>query len=152
MRYTHDFLVLGGGIAGLSFALEAARHGSVALLTKRGRTESNTMYAQGGIAAVMGPGDSFAQHVADTLVAGPTRALACYALDRGGEVHVFLAKVVVLATGGAGKVYLYTTTPDVATGDGLAIAHRAGAAVANLEFFQFPPPCLYHPQAKNFLI
>jgi L-aspartate oxidase len=249
MRQQHDFLVLGSGIAGLSFALQAARHGSVAVLAKRGRTESNTAYAQGGIAAVFGPQDSFEQHVRDTLVAGaglcreeavrvtvnegparvrelielgaeftrdatafgyhltregghsqrrvvhaadltgrevertlidaaaragvqffeehhaidlitssrfaagPDRALGAYALDlKSGEVHAFVAKVVVLATGGAGKVYLYTTNPDVATGDGLAMAHRAGAAIANLEFIQFHPTCLYHSQAKSFLI
>src|SRR3954467_3909152 len=70
MRHQHDYLVLGSGIAGLSFALRAARHGSVALLAKRGRSESNTAYAQGGIAAVFGPQDSFEQHVQDTLVAG----------------------------------------------------------------------------------
>ena len=251
MRQEHDFLVLGSGIAGLSFALQAARHGSVAMLAKRGRAETNTAYAQGGIAAVFGPNDSFEQHIHDTLVAGGglcreeavrvtvtegparvrelmalgaeftrdatpfgyhltregghsqrrvvhaadltghevertlldacgragvkffedhhaidliteakvvggrggDRALGCYALDtRRGEVHVFLAKVIVLATGGAGKVYLYTTNPDVATGDGIAMAHRAGAAVADLEFIQFHPTCLYNPQAKNFLI
>jgi L-aspartate oxidase len=249
MRHVHDFLVLGGGIAGLSFALEASRHGSVAILTKRGRTESNTMYAQGGIAAVLAPGDSIEEHVQDTLVAGaglcresavrvtveegparvrelielgidftrdgtalgyhltregghsqrrvlhaadltgravelgmwdeaakrglhvfeehtaidlisqarlgvagPDRVLGAYALAPDGQVHVFLAKAVVLATGGAGKVYLYTTNPDVASGDGLAMAHRAGAAVANLEFIQFHPTCLFHPQAKSFLI
>src|SRR5438093_4858519 len=251
MRHQVDYLVLGSGIAGLSFAVQAARHGSVALLAKRSRSESNTAYAQGGIAAVFGPQDSFDQHIHDTLVAGGglcredavrvtvtegpgrvrelielgaeftrdttafgyhltregghsqrrvvhaadltghevertlleaceragvqffedhhaidliteakvvggrggDRALGCYALDtRSGEVHVFLAKVIVLATGGAGKVYLYTTNPDVATGDGIAMAHRAGAAVADLEFIQFHPTCLYHPQAKNFLI
>src|SRR3954447_1378018 len=249
MRYEHDFLVLGSGIAGLSFALQAARHGTVAVLAKRSRGEANTAYAQGGIAAVFGPQDSFEQHIRDTLVAGaglcreeavrvtvtegPTRVrelidlgaeftrdgspfgyhltregghsqrrvlhaadltgrevertmleaanragvqffedhhaidlilasrlgasservLGAYALDtRSGTVHSFVARAVVLATGGAGKVYLYTSNPDVATGDGLAMAHRAGAAVANLEFIQFHPTCLYHPQAKNFLI
>src|SRR5437660_965572 len=70
MRYSSDYLVLGGGIAGLSFALQASQTGSVVILTKRNRTESNTMYAQGGIAAVLAPGDSFAEHVQDTLVAG----------------------------------------------------------------------------------
>src|SRR6267143_2004382 len=250
MRHQSDFLVLGSGIAGLSFALQAARHGSVTVLAKRGRSESNTAQAQGGIAAVLSPQDSVEQHVQDTLIAGAglcreravrvtiedgparvrelielgaeftrdatplgyhltregghsqrrvlhaadmtgreverallaaadragirvaeeqvaidlitaaklgaggrDRAVGAYVLDaRTGEVHVYLAKVVVLATGGAGKVYLYTTNPDVATGDGLAMAHRAGAAIANLEFIQFHPTCLYHPQAKTFLI
>jgi L-aspartate oxidase len=249
MRHQHDFLVLGTGVAGLSFALQAARHGSVAVLSKRGRSETNTAYAQGGIAAVLGPEDSFDQHIQDTLVAGaglcredavrvtvtegparirelidlgaeftreatpfgyhltregghsqrrvvhaadltgrevertllaaatragvqffddhhaidlvmaskvgypPERVLGAYALDtRTGEVHSFVAKAVVVATGGAGKVYLYTSNPDVATGDGIAMAHRAGAAIANLEFIQFHPTCLFHPQAKSFLI
>jgi len=250
MRHQSDFLVLGSGIAGLSFALQASRHGSVTVLAKRGRSESNTAYAQGGIAAVLSPSDSFAEHIRDTLIAGaglcretavrvaveegparvrelielgaeftreptalgyhltregghsqrrvvhaadmtgrevertlldaadragirivdehvaidlitaaktgaagPDRVLGAYVLDaRTGEVHVYLARVVVLASGGAGKVYLYTTNPDVATGDGLAMAHRAGAAIANMEFIQFHPTCLYHPQAKNFLI
>jgi L-aspartate oxidase len=256
MRYQHDFLVIGGGIAGLSFALQAAKHGSVVLLAKRGRAESNTVYAQGGIAAVSSPTDSVDAHVQDTLVAGAglcredavrvtveegparvrelielgaeftrdgtpfgfhltregghsqrrvlhaadmtgrevervlleaaekagiqifdqhtaidlittgklgvagyagagpaeDRALGCYALARSGQVDVLLARVVVLATGGAGKVYLYTSNPDVATGDGIAMAHRAGAAVANMEFIQFHPTCLFHPQAKSFLI
>jgi len=70
MRHQFDYLVLGSGIAGLSFALQAARHGSVAILAKRGRSETNTAYAQGGIAAVFGPQDSFEQHIRDTLEAG----------------------------------------------------------------------------------
>src|SRR5712664_3392327 len=175
MRHQSDFLVLGSGIAGLSFALQAARHGSVTVLAKRGRSESNTAQAQGGIAAVLSPQDSVEQHVQDTLIAGAglcreravrltiedgparvrelielgaeftrdatplgyhltregghsqrrvlhvadeqvaidlvtvvklgaagrDRAVGAYVLDaRTGEVHVYLAKVVVLATGG----------------------------------------------------
>ena len=249
MPQRFDFLVLGGGVAGLSFALQAARHGSVAVLTKRERYESNTQYAQGGIASVLAPTDSFEAHVQDTLVAGAslghrdavevtvregpdrirelvalgaefnrrdsgefdltregghsarriihagditgrevqramlaacdehkniaffqntaaidlildrrpspgqaTRCLGAYALTESGQIETFLGKVTVLATGGAGKVYLYTSNPDVATGDGVAMAYRAGAQVANMEFYQFHPTCLYHPEAKSFLI
>ncbi len=249
MPQRFDFLVLGGGVAGLSFALQAARHGSVAVLTKRERTETNTQYAQGGIASVLAPTDSFEAHIQDTLVAGaglnhseavevtvregperirelvalgaefnrrstgefdltregghsarrivhagditgrevqramlaacdeqpnisffphaaaidlildrrpsPGRASQClgvYALTERGHIETFLGKATVLATGGAGKVYLYTSNPDVATGDGVAMAYRAGARIANMEFYQFHPTCLYHPEAKSFLI
>ncbi|MBJ6764039.1 L-aspartate oxidase [Myxococcaceae bacterium JPH2] len=249
MPHRFDFLVLGGGVAGLSFALQAARHGTVAVLTKRARGEGNTAYAQGGIASVLAPSDSFDAHIEDTLVAGAglchrdavevtvregpdrvkelvalgaefnrhaggefdltregghsarriihsgditgreverallaacdeqpnitffphtaaidlildarasshgrSRCLGVYALLEGGGIERFLARVTVLATGGAGKVYLYTTNPDVATGDGVAMAYRAGAQVANMEFYQFHPTCLYHPEAKSFLI
>jgi L-aspartate oxidase len=248
MSFRFDFLVLGGGVAGLSFALKAAPHGSVAVLTKRSRSEGNTQYAQGGIASVLDLDDSFESHIEDTLTAGAglchrdavevtvregpdrvrelvalgadfarrrggefdlgregghskrrvvhagditgrevERALlrACddtrnitffpdtaaidlirdrhapngkgrvqgvYALTPTGKIETFLGKVTVLATGGTGKVYLYTTNPDVATGDGVAMAFRAGARVANMEFCQFHPTCLYHPEAKSFLI
>lgn len=256
-----DFLVLGSGIAGLSFALKVARHGRVAIITKKNRAESNTNYAQGGIAAVTSKEDSFEMHVRDTLVAGGglckeavvrtiveegpariaelielgmkfsereapgedggkeldlgkegghsqrrilhakdvtgreierallaaiaaqpnieifenhfaidlittqklgqtgnastsgNRVVGVYVLDkRAGQVETFAAPVTLLATGGCGKVYLYTTNPDIATGDGVAMAYRAGASVANMEFVQFHPTCLYHPKAKSFLI
>ncbi len=248
---TTDYLVLGSGIAGLSFALEAAESGQVLVCTKREAEESNTRYAQGGIATVLDREDSFDLHVNDTLQAGAglcrrdrvemcvragpdrirwlveqgvrftrmsrnatiefdfgregghsrrrilhvedltgreveralldharshprieiwenhmgvdlwrdqdpsgkARIRGAFVIDRrSGEVQAVGAKVTVLATGGAGKVYLYTSNSDVATGDGVAMAYRAGAPVANLEFYQFHPTCLYHPKAKSFLI
>ena len=251
-----DFLILGSGIAGLFYALKVAPHGRVAIVTKKHRAESNTNYAQGGIAAVTSKEDSVEMHVADTLSAGaglcreevvrtiveegpervaelmglgmefserevpgadgvreldlgkegghskrrilhakdatgravesallnavnahesvewfedhfaidlitteklgqagPNRCLGVYVLNQlTDEVETFSANTVLLATGGCGKVYLYTTNPDIATGDGVAMAYRAGVPVANMEFIQFHPTCLYHPQAKSFLI
>ncbi len=249
------FLVIGSGIAGLQFALLAAEQGTVQVVTKKESRESNTNYAQGGIAAVVSPLDDFQLHITDTLVsgaglckeevvkqmveAGPAlvdrlvgygvpftrdddtedrdfslgregghsrrRVLHCHdltgreiesqllaacrrntniqlqenhigldlilgqALDltgadaervvgclvqnrKTGSRSVFLADAVVLATGGCGKVYSYTSNPDIATGDGLAMAFRAGAELRNMEFVQFHPTCLFHPEAKSFLI
>lgn len=247
-----DFLVVGSGIAGLSFALKASRLGSVNVITKKEEVDTATNLAQGGIAAVLGSEDSFDEHIRDTLQAGaglcdesvvrmvvengPARVrelvdmgvafvkekdgrlslgregghskrrvahaydltgreieraliesvgkvktialyenhmcvdlitvdvtdrdggvgqkkcVGAYVIDEDGEVKSFLAKVVVLCTGGAGKVYLYTSNPDIATGDGVAVACRAGAQIDNMEFVQFHPTCLYHHHAKNFLI
>jgi L-aspartate oxidase len=98
------------------------------------------------------------QHMAVDLImlskfGGPDACAGAYVLDKqSGAVHTHLARATVLATGGAGKVYLYTSNPDVATGDGVAMAWRAGATIANMEFYQFHPTALYHPQARNFLI
>ena len=250
----YDFLVIGSGIAGLSFARMAASHGRVAIVTKRAPAESNTAYAQGGVACVTSVEDSFDLHVRDTLTAGAglcdeavvrtivtegperirelmelgvqfderelesggkeldlgregghskrrvlhsrdvtgreierallaavaenpaidlldnhmavdlitagklgyateDRALGAYVLDeKSGQVITLRCDRVILATGGCGKVYLYTTNPAVATGDGVAMAWRAGASIANMEFIQFHPTCLFHPEARSFLI
>ena len=256
MEIASDFLVLGSGIAGLSFAIKAANLGTVSIVTKKEKSESNTNLAQGGIAAVFDKEDKFEYHIHDTLVCGggickeevvkfvvtegpdriseliqwgvefskakngesssydlgregghstrrvlhakdltgaeieralhekisrkrnikiyenhigvdlimesnitgekgkyPDKCLGAYILDtQNNVIHTFRAKFIVLATGGVGKVYLITTNPDIATGDGIAMAYRAGANISNMEFIQFHPTCLYHPEAKSFLI
>ncbi len=250
MEKHYDIVVVGSGIAGLFFARKAAGllpGGRVAVITKKDETESNTNYAQGGIATVMSGVDSFDLHVSDTLKAGAglchrkvvediilhgpkvieklveigvkftrskggtydlgregghsinrvihasdltgreiERALleSCrqrsnidfyretIALDlityqhnkmnccggvytftpRGRVFRSFYAPVIMLATGGIGQVYFHTTNPDIATGDGIAMAFRAGARVANMEFIQFHPTTLYDPGRRPFLI
>jgi len=267
MEIKTDFLIIGSGVAGLTFALKVAEFGNVALVTKKGIMDSTTTMAQGGIASVFSKFDSFDLHIQDTLVSGdglcnrdvvemvvkngPDRirelidlgvnfnfkekersdseslpfdtdfdlgregghsekrivhahdmtgmelervlvthvknhdrimlfenhiavdlitistrmkrglittthedyCCGAYVLDRPtNKIKTFCAKITLLATGSAGKVYLYTSNPDIATGDGIAMGYRAGATVANLEFVQFHPTCLYHPDAKNFLI
>ncbi len=258
MEIKTDYLVIGSGIAGLTFALHASKYGKVAIVTKKEKIEGATNYAQGGIASVIDPTDRFEYHIKDTLRAGDglchedvvrmvvyegpkviqeliswgvnfsmdeqnqlldlgregghSKRRIVHAEDRTGHavekvlleraeenenitiyehhmvidlittaklikkglitkeigertcwgayvldvlngvVKTFLARITVLATGGAGKVYLYTSNPDIATGDGVAVAYRAGAKIANMEFVQFHPTCLYHPEAKNFLI
>ena len=249
-----DFLVIGSGIAGLSFALRAAELGNVVIVTKKKDIDTATNLAQGGIAAVLSADDSFALHIEDTLRSGAglcdknvvdfvikegparvkelidigvnfvaeesagarqgdlnlgkegghsrrrvahaydltgreieralldkvkknpritlhenhvcidlliekqekesaitERCVGAYVLNQG-KVTAYQARVTILCTGGSGKVYLYTSNPDIATGDGVAMAFRAGAHIANMEFIQFHPTCLYHHQAKNFLI
>ncbi|MFL6531226.1 MAG: L-aspartate oxidase [Chthoniobacterales bacterium] len=248
-----DFVVIGSGIAGLTFALKAAKQGSVAVITKRRGADSNTAWAQGGIACVTSDEDSVELHLRDTLDAGAglcdeaavrtivtegpqrirdlaalgvnfdkrevaghreldlgregghskrrilhvadatgaevekillrelartervtllenhmavdlitagklgfaaeDRCLGVYVLDeKSTDVETIRTDRLVLATGGCGKVYLYTTNPDVASGDGVAIAWRAGAMIANMEFIQFHPTCLFHAEAKSFLV
>jgi len=243
-----DFLVIGSGIAGLTYARLTARHGKTLILTKKNRAESNSNYAQGGIAGVMSDDDDVRLHAEDTLVAGaglcrpdavevlvnegPERirelmslgaqftmhtnadgsaslslgregghsrnriihaadktgweaertllaavkdepnlqilehyfvldlaldsegqCVGAYALDpQTAEIHLFRARTTLLATGGCGQVYKHTTNPAIATGDGVAMAWRAGVDIANMEFIQFHPTALYHPAGKSFLI
>jgi L-aspartate oxidase len=251
-EHGYDVIVIGSGAAGLTAALNLAPRFRVAVLAKGGLSEGSTAWAQGGIAAVLEPGDTFESHVEDTMIAGaglndraavefvvgsapaaiarladlgvpfntaedrnswhltregghshrrivhvddatgravqqalekaaaahPNISLVpemvaidlvtsrhgehysgdghvwgVYALNRRrGKVETFTARATILATGGAGRVYLFSTAPRGATGDGIAMAWRAGCRVSNMEFMQFHPTCLYNVQVKNFLI
>jgi L-aspartate oxidase len=238
----YDFLAIGSGLAGLTYALTAAEKGSVCVLTKADVSEANTSYAQGGIAAAVGEADSWELHEQDTLVAGaglcderavrflvqnaPSaidwleshgvrfdmdsegelelgregghsrnrivhhvdrtgweieravaqavkehpnirvfehayvvdlllhegRCVGAHAVFDGPDSRAFLAGAVLLSTGGCGRLYQHTTNPSVATADGIGLAIRAGAEVENMEFMQFHPTTLYHPQMRSFLI
>ncbi|HEX2955625.1 MAG TPA: L-aspartate oxidase [Chitinispirillaceae bacterium] len=255
MNNRSDFIIIGSGIAGLTFAIHAARYGTVTMITKKSDTESNTNHAQGGIACVLDPLDSFESHINDTMTTGkglsnletvnilvkegPDRiadlikwgalfsksaeqsipfnldlgkegghscnrivhandltgseverillekakcnpnirilehhcaidlitehqigkphtkhhCLGVYVLDTvSNTIEPHLSKITCLSTGGSGRVYLHTTNPDIATGDGIAIAYRAGARIANMEFIQFHPTTLFHEKAESFLI
>lgn len=256
MTRKFDFLVIGSGIAGISFALKAAKYGKVALLCKTTLSESNTAYAQGGIASVMYAPDTFEKHIDDTLIAGDghcnlaavrkvvleapnqieelvnwgvdfdkddrghfdlhregghsenrilhhkdnsgfeiqeslkrqvkahpeievfehyfaieiltqhhcgqivthhTPEIECYGVyvldQKTNKIHTFLSKVTLLATGGIGSVYSTTTNPEIATGDGIAMVHRARGVIKDMEFVQFHPTALYHPgERPTFLI
>lgn len=239
-----DFLVVGSGIAGLTFAHKAAKHGKVKLLTKKRKADTNTNYAQGGIAAVFGGDDRFENHIADTIAAGEglchrdaveimvregpnlirelndmgcrfsvgpdgrfdlgqegghSRRRIVHAKDFTGQeiervlleearkngveiseneivldlvikdgecagiyyfdadtqkIDCLLASATAFATGGVGQVYVHTTNPPIATGDGIAIAFRAGAEIANMEFMQFHPTAVYNIniEGRSFLI
>jgi L-aspartate oxidase len=241
--HNFDYLVIGSGSAGLTFALRVAKHGTVAVITKKDRTDSSTNWAQGGIAGVIGEDDLPELHFNDTLTAGaglcnsdavrvlvaegPERILelmefgarfsrepngqlslgregghsrrriihaadltgrevertlveavrthpqitvlehhsaidliisngrcrGAYVLEGdGADIVAYTATATLIATGGCGQVYQHTTNPGIATGDGVAIAWRAGCAIANMEFIQFHPTSLSHPSSNSFLI
>src|SRR5947199_97829 len=150
-RFT-DVLVIGAGIAGLRAALAVPPGLNVLVVTKDRVDESNSAYAQGGIAGVLAPEDCFENHVEDTLTAGAGLCEGAALGRPSGERLLVWAKQTVLASGGAGRVYRETTNPPVATGDGMAAAYRAGAELRDMEFMQFHPTVLYVAGSARFLL
>jgi L-aspartate oxidase len=127
-------------------AADATGKATETTLASRARAHPNIRILEHHIAVDLVTSRKLGRH-------GPNRVLGLYALDKqAGQVKVLSARFVALATGGASKVYLYTSNPDTSTGDGMAMGWRAGCRVANMEFVQFHPTCLYHPQARTFLI
>jgi len=154
-----DLLIVGSGVAGLSAAVRAAADGKlrVGVLSKAELTQSATRWAQGGIAAVLAEEeDSTDLHLADTLKAGAglcDREAVRVLVDEGpGRVNELRARHTVLTTGGAGQLFAVTTNPTQSTGDGIAMALRAGVAVADIEFMQFHPTALHHPAMPRPLL
>ncbi len=146
-RIETDFVVVGAGVAGLRASAELAKAGRVLVIAKDSLQESSSEYDEGGIAVALSDDDELELHEQDTIVAAVT------ALDeRTRETVRIFARGTLLVTGGLGRVFANTTNPDVATGDGVACAYRAGADVAEIKFVQFHPTALYLPGAPRFLL
>lgn len=134
-------------------AADATGHAVQATLEQKIRNHPNISLFEHHYAIDLITADKLDEQTSANLMPHANRCLGLYVQDvKSGKIHTVPAQHTVLATGGAGKVYLYTTNPDTATGDGIAMAWRAGCRIANMEFIQFHPTCLYHPYAKSFLI
>src|SRR6266404_5645006 len=142
---TFDFIIIGTGTAGLNCALTLSPFGKVLIVTKGKLKNSSTYLAQGGIAAVLKKEDSLSSHQKDTaaidLIVKDNRCFGLQVLKNDTIQNLF-ARAVILATGGVGQLYQWTTNPSVIIGDGIAIAYRAGAKMQDLEFIQFHPTAL----------